>query len=191
VTGLFPWAWASGSLLRGSGSYRANESLVRKVQTQRLILPLSDVIQEMLHFLFACPVILGALVITTGTWHPQWLVLIPVMAVVQLAVTFPLTLVLASISVVARDVEYLVGVLLQAVFFLTPIVYPLGSIPAGYRRYFELNPFFSLVNAWRSVFYDGTLDMAAIGRLAIFVVLFAALAWTVHRRVEPRIGEML
>ena len=191
VTGLFPWAWASASLSRGSGSYRANESLVRKVQTERLILPLSDVLQEMLHFLFACPVILIALVVTTGTFFPQWVVLIPVMAVVQLAVTFPLTLILASIGVIARDVEHLVGVLLQVVFFLTPIVYPLRSIPDEYRRYFELNPFFSLVNAWRSVFYEGALDLTAIGWLGIFVALFGAVAWTIHRRVEPRIGETL
>jgi lipopolysaccharide transport system permease protein len=191
VTGLFPWTWASAALLRGAVAYRANESLVRKVQTTRAILPLSEVMQEMLHFLLSCPVILAALVVTSHTFYPQWIVLIPVMATLQLAVIYPIAVILASCNIVARDVEYLVGVVLQMVFFLTPIVYPLESIPVQYRPYFELNPFFWLIKGWRAVFYEGTLDFEEVGRLLAFTLAFGLAAWMVHRRVEPRIGEML
>jgi lipopolysaccharide transport system permease protein len=191
VTGLFPWTWASGSLLRAAMSYRSNETLVRKVQTRRSILPLSDVLQEMMHFLLACPVILVALALTSGTVHAEWIVLIPLMAVIQLAVIYPMAIILAALNIVTRDVEYLVGIVLQMLFFLTPIVYPVDSIPGPYRPYFDLNPFFSLITAWRSVFYDGTLDPASLVRLAAFAPVLGVAAWAIHRRVEPRIGEML
>ena len=191
VTGLFPWTWASASMLRAAMSYRSNETLVSKVQLRRSILPLSDVLQEMVHFLFACPVILTALVLTSGTVRLEWLVLIPVMTAIQLAVIYPMAVILAAMNIIARDVEYLVGVLLQMLFFMTPIVYPLGSVPERYRPYFELNPFFPLITAWRTVFYEGALDRTAVLRLFVVVVLFGAAAWVVHHRVEPRIGEML
>jgi lipopolysaccharide transport system permease protein len=191
ITGLFPWAWISTALIASAGVYRANESLVRKVRLPRGILPLSTTLQEMAHFFFACPVLLAAMVVTTGRVHASWIVLIPFLALVQLALIYPLGLILASLNVLARDVEYLVAIVLQMAFFLTPIVYAPAAIPQQMAPLFRLNPFFPMIAAWRALFYDGVLDMSSMAQVLVFAAVFALLATVIHRSVEPRIGELL
>ena len=61
VTGLFPWAWMANTLLQSTGAYRNNPTLVRKVNVPRAILPLGSVVQEMVHFLFAVPIVVVTL----------------------------------------------------------------------------------------------------------------------------------
>jgi len=191
VTGLFPWLWASNALVHSAAAYRSNLTLVRKVRLPRAIVPLSSIVQEMVHFLFAVPILALGVTLATGTTHASWIWLIPSMAVVQLAMLYPLGLILAATNVLVRDVEHLVGVALQMLFFLTPIVYTAESIPRAYRGYFVLNPFMPMIGAWRTALYRGDLDVAAIGRCLLFAGAAGLAAFAIHRSIEPTIGERL
>jgi ABC-type polysaccharide/polyol phosphate export permease len=113
------------------------------------------------------------------------------MALLQLAVILPLSLILAAANVVVREVEYLVRIVLQMVFFLTPIVYPTKIIPAEYKPYFNLNPFAPLIAGWREVLLGGRLDPTTGLQCLMFAALAGVAAVVVHRRVEPRMGELL
>src|SRR5512134_722392 len=59
ITGIFPWLWLSTGITQATRSYPNNASLVKKVRIPRAVLPLSSVVQEMVHFLFALPVIVA------------------------------------------------------------------------------------------------------------------------------------
>jgi lipopolysaccharide transport system permease protein len=191
VTGLFPWIWAANALIQSTGAYRNNPTLVRKVRLPRAILPLSYVVQEMVHFLFATPLLAIGVALATGDRHASWMWLIPAMAVVQMLMLYPISVTLAAANVLVRDVEYLVSIALQMLFFLTPIVYPPESIPVEYRALFALNPFAPMIGAWRGVLYQGTLDLGAVGRCLAFAGVAGLFAFAIHRTVEPRIGERL
>jgi lipopolysaccharide transport system permease protein len=191
LTGLFPWVWASNAISLSAMAYRANPGLVRKVRMRRAILPLSGAVQEMLHFFFAVPILLGAVILALGVGHATWVVLIPLLALVQLAMIYPIGLAVAAVNVVVRDIEYLVGIGLQMLFFLTPIVYPVSAVPAELRPYLWLNPFEPLIAAWRAALVDGRLDLPAVLHCGLFAAAAAVVAWWIHRAIEPRIGELL
>ena len=191
VTGLFPWVWASNALVQSAAAYRSNVTLVRRVRLPRAIMPLSSVVHEMVHFLFAVPILALGVALATGTMHVSWIWLIPSMAIVQLAMLYPMGVILAATNVLVRDVEHLVGVALQMLFFLTPIVYSAESIPGAYQAYFVLNPFVPMIGAWRTALYRGDLDPVAIGRCLLFAAATGLAAVAIHRRVEPTIGERL
>jgi len=191
VTGIFPWMWMSNTLIQSTGAYRNNETLIRKVKLERPILPLSSAVQEMLHFFFAFPVVIGALTLSTGVFRPSWFLLAPVMALIQLCMIFPIGVTLAIFNVFVRDIEYIIGIALQMLFFLTPIVYPQSGIPERYRAFFEWNPFYYMVSSWRSVFYTGALDLGVVARCLVVAVIAGVIAVVVHRRLDRRIGEYL
>jgi lipopolysaccharide transport system permease protein len=191
VTGLFPWTWMAASLIQSASSYRANRGLVRKVKIEPAILPLSSTVHEMVHFFFALPVLLGAILVTGGTWHVSWLALIPVMVLVQFSMIYPIGLMLAIANVFVRDVEYLIGIVLQMLFFLTPIVYSSSAAPPGYERVLVWNPFASMIEAWRVLFYEGRLSPEAVSRCVIFAAVAAVVGWPIHRALHARIGERL
>lgn len=191
VTGLFPWTWMHGSLVQSTSAYRANQSLIRKVRIRQAVLPLSNAVHEMVHFFFAVPILLAGVVIATGSFHVSWLVLVPAMALIQLAIVYPLGLMLATANVFVRDVEYLITLLLQMLFFLTPIVYSESMIPEQYRWYFAVNPFTPMINAWRAVFNDGVLAVGPAGRCIAFAAAAGLVAWATHVALRRRIGELL
>jgi lipopolysaccharide transport system permease protein len=191
ITGLFPWIWLSASVTQATRSFHNNVSLVKKVRIDRPVLPLSNALQEMMHFLFALPVLLGFLVFAGELYYLSWLWLIPLMLLTQLAFVYPLAAVLALTNVYLRDVEYLVGIGFSLLFFAIPMVYPLSMVPAEYRVYIEINPLNALIQSWRTVLLEGSLNGPYMLYVLVCASLFGVIAWWAYRRYEARIVELL
>jgi lipopolysaccharide transport system permease protein len=192
ITGIFPWLWLSSGVTHATRSYQNNASLVKKVRIPRAVLPLSNVVQEMVHFLFALPVIV-AFVLFAGGFEPRaaWLWQLPAMLALQLAFVYPVAMLFAISNVYVHDIEHLAGLAFAMLFFLTPMVYPVTMVPAELRSWFEWNPLYALMDSWRGVFLLGALDGAKVAYAAACAGLFGALAWICHRRFGPRIPELL
>jgi lipopolysaccharide transport system permease protein len=192
ITGIFPWVWLSTGVISATRSFVVNASLIKKVPLPRAILPLGNVAQEMVHFIFALPVIVAFLWFA-GAISPfaSWAWQLPVMLALQVAFVYPLALGLALANVYVRDIEYLVGIGFSLMFFATPMVYPVSMVPEAYRRYFELNPLHALMDSWRSVLLNGSLDLGHVAHAAAFAAVVGAVAWLLHRKLAPRIGELV
>jgi lipopolysaccharide transport system permease protein len=192
ITGIFPWLWLSIGVTQATRSYQNNASLVKKVRIPRAILPLSNVTQEMVHFLFALPVIVAFLVFA-GDFEPRasWLWQVPLMLALQLAFVYPVAVVFAISNVYVHDIEHLTGLGFAMLFFLTPMVYPVTMVPEDLRRYFEWNPLHALMDTWRDVFLSGGIDAGKFAYAAACAGVFGAVAWVCYRRFAPRIGELL
>jgi lipopolysaccharide transport system permease protein len=192
ITGIFPWVWLSLGVTNGARSFIHNASLIKKSTLPRAILPLSCVVQEMVHFIFALPVIIAFLVFAgEQALGAAWLWQIPLLVALQVAFVYPLALSAALANVYVRDIEYLVGIGFALLFFVTPMVYPITMVPEAYRHLFELNPLHALMESWRSVLLHNTLDGHAVAYTAAVTAGAAIAAWLLHRKLAPRVGEML
>jgi lipopolysaccharide transport system permease protein len=191
LTGMFPWVWFTNALVHATGSYRNNASLVKRVNLQRAVLPLSNVAHEMVHFCFAIPVILIFILVAGGVFYVAWIWQLPVMLLLQLIMVYPLALLCALANVYVHDVEYLIGIGLSMLFFLTPIVYPLSMVPEKYRIFFDLSPVAGLIQGWRGVLLNGTLDMHAFLHVLITALILSVLAYATYSRASSRLGELL
>lgn len=192
ITGMFPWVWMSVGIAGATRSFVINASLIRKVRLPRAILPLGNVAQEMVHFGFALPVIMAFLWFA-GEIRPMasWLWQIPLLLAVQVAFVYPLALAFAVANAYVRDIEYLVGICFSLLFFATPMVYPITIVPEAYRRWFELNPLHALMQSWRSVFLQGTLEPGLLACALAFAAVTGLIAWALYRKLAPRIGELV
>jgi ABC-type polysaccharide/polyol phosphate export permease len=76
-------------------------------------------------------------------------------------------------------------------FFLTPVVYSEKAAPPGIERVLAWNPFASMIESWRILFYEGRLSADAVLRCLAFAAVGAAIAWPVHRTLHTRVGELL
>ena len=70
-----------------------------------------------------------------------------------------------------RDLEHLTVVVMQALFYLTPVIYPLSSIPEQYHTYFQYNPIFPIINIFQSILYSGVVPELKMWLYAIAVDL--------------------
>jgi lipopolysaccharide transport system permease protein len=191
LAGMFPWVWMSNSLIQATSSYKNNASLVKKVNLNRAVLPLSNVAHEMVHFFFALPVLAIFIKFAGGDFFLSWIWQIPLMLLLQLFLVYPIALILALANVYVHDVEYLIGIFLSLLFFMTPIVYPITMVPESYRIYFEWSPVYSLITNWRDVLLSGTLNPETYLLAGLMAFTLGGLAAIFYRKASVRMGELL
>src|SRR5207237_5511726 len=89
--------------------------------------------------------------------------------VLQFILTLSLAYLVATANVIFRDTQHLLGVLLQLLFFLSPVFYDASTVPARYQSIYRLNPLVHLIDAYRAVLLSGTLQ-AGLPLLTLAVV---------------------
>jgi lipopolysaccharide transport system permease protein len=116
--------------------------------------------------------------------------LFPFIHVTFLILIYGLSLILASLYVYYRDLNQIWEVLLQAGFFLSPIVYPISIVPEKYLSYYMMNPVTIIIEMYReALLYAKTPSIAEIVFI-IAVALVMLLAGTaLFGSLERRFAE--
>jgi ABC-2 type transport system permease protein len=182
----------------GLGSFVARENLLRKVYFPRAAVPISVTFTAATNLALGVAVVLVFAVIDGVDPSGTWLLFGgAVLAVVVLATAA--SLLLAVLFVRYRDVQPLWEVLLQLLFWGTPIIYTIESAPTALRHIEMLSPLAVAIQQGRHWLVPASTMSAgeAIGGtvrllapLAIFVGV-VAVAWWSYRRAEPRMAEDL
>lgn len=152
--GLLPWSWFATSLQNATSSITANASLIKKVYFPHELLPLMNVTTNLVNYLLSVPVLLLVMVVT-GQDVTLNLLFFPLVVAVQFLVTLGFSLLFSTLNAFFRDVEQLLGPLMMAWFYMTPVVYPSTMIPEGFRFLFYLNPMAPILVAYQDIFYYG------------------------------------
>lgn len=182
LAGLLPWGWFAAGVSASAQAVTGNAGLVKKVRFPQEILPLVAVLTHAAHYLLALPVLLGFMALD-GLTPGLALLWLPLVVAVQAVFTLGLGLLLATANAFFRDVEQLLGPLLMAWFYLTPVVYPLSFLPVRYQGLVQLNPLTGLLGAYQAIFVEnrapeplGLLYALAVGGVLLVAgwSLFAA-----------------
>lgn len=159
LVGLIPWAWFASSLSEGASSIIAGANMVKNIHFPAEILPLVSVFANFVHCLIGTAFLLAFLWVG-GVGITQYAALVPLVMVIQFAMTFGATLALAALTVFFRDVQHLLVNLLSIWFFLCPIIYKkeaLGAIPSWAEGILRYNPLTPVIMAYQSLLYAGQL----------------------------------
>ena len=164
MCGFLPWSYLSASVMGATGSIVSNAHLIKKVYFPREILPVSEVLANLVNFLLALVVLFGMLAVFRVKLTPAVLML-PLIILAQTMFVMGLALLLATANVFYRDTQHILEIVMQAWFFLTPVFYPITVLPQSQqvlgmtvniqlwsRR---LNPMASLIASYRDVLYRG------------------------------------
>lgn len=181
--GLLPWLWLAGSVAVGANSIVGGSALITRVCIPPQVLPAVTVLSTLVNFALALPVALAAGLVVGRPPSPV-LVLLPVVVGLELVFLYAIVLALAAVTVRFRDVTFLVQSVLTMWFFLTPVAYPLASVPEAHRALVFANPATPLLLAFQEILFfrqapgAGTFAAAAawaLGLLFVGVRLFDAL----------------
>lgn len=163
-SGLLPWLWFSSSLAHATGVIVGSGALVKRILFPAEILPLVSVLSNMVNMLLSLP-LLFLFLLLFGVRPGPMLVFLPLLLGLQFLLTAGLALPLAALNVHLRDVEQILSNLLVLLFFLSPILYPVSTVPTSFRvgdlltlplrpLYF-LNPVAGLVQSYQNIFFFG------------------------------------
>jgi ABC-type polysaccharide/polyol phosphate export permease len=154
-SGMVPWLYFSNCISQTSASLLNNEGLIKKVFLPKTLFPLSTSIFLLIDSMFGLIAlfIVGLFIGVQASWA---LLFIPVALVVLYIFTLGLGLLLSTIVVYFRDIQQIVNVGLQALYFLTPIMYPISAVSPRLASVLYLNPMYYFVEMFRYPLYQAS-----------------------------------
>lgn len=199
LCGLLPWNFFSAGVMVGITSITGNANLVKKVYFPREVLTISSVLANLVNFLLGLIVLFAVLLVSRSPLSP-WLWLLPVVILIQTCFVLGVALVLSTLNVFYRDTIMIMDVVMLAWFFLTPVVYPITTLPSAYqflgmtvdvhRWMYILNPMASLIAAYRDLLYWGyRTDLDFLSRTAVTALAVLAFGYWFFVRFRDRFGE--
>ncbi len=191
LSALYPWQWVSNSLLHSPKIFASCPELVKKVFFPRYFMPMACCFQDMLHMCLSIPIF-----IIFSLLHgvvPSWTLLLylPVVLAVSYITIASLNVIFACCNVYVRDLENLLPVLLQMLFFLTPIIYPLSIIPEKYHLLLFANPFFAMITLWRSVLLEQVFLWDMFFVASLYAGVFFCFARYTYNKLSWKLAELL
>lgn len=155
LTALLPWSYFCSSVQTASRSILDNRNIISQVSFPKYILPLSTVLANLINFLPTILVLFGFLIVFRIKVGASILFL-PVVILIQTGMIIGLSLLVSSLQVIYRDVEYITQLALMVLFFMTPGVYTLEEVVNKasplFTKIYMLNPLVGILNLYRITF---------------------------------------
>ncbi len=153
---LLPWIFFSTSIQVSSSSIISNKDLVKKIYFPREVIPISVVTSGFMNLLFGFVIVFPALLIYRIKLNAT-IIYLPLVIIVEYVITLAFSLIFSALDVYFRDLEHILGIVIMAWFYLTPIIFPVEMVPKKYLKFFFLNPMTPIIAAFRDILYYGKI----------------------------------
>jgi len=149
---LSPWTFISSCLNQSPPIFISAESYLKKVYVPKFLFPLTLVSVEGINF-FSSMVSIYIIFLFLGA-RLSWVMLFsPLAMLITFMFVLGLVMMLSVANVYFRDVAHITLVVVSALMFTLPIMYPMTSVPLEYQFIFTYNPFYHFINLFRVILY--------------------------------------
>ena len=161
LAGLLIWNFVAGAISHVGNSLLGASYLISKVYFPRLVVPLSNVVTNLVDFgvaaLLLVPVMLWYRVMPGAA-----ILLAPLVVAAGDAVALGVGLWIAALNIEYRDIRIVIPWILQIAMYVTPVVYPLSALPERYRLVATLNPMSGIVEGFRATLFGTPVPAAPL-----------------------------
>jgi len=187
ISGLLPWLGLNEGLVRSTTSIVENAPTVRRLAFRSELLVIVPNASALIFELIGLLLYLGLLLFRGIAPHLLWI--LPLALLLQLTLQVGLGWFLAASYVFFRDLMPIIGFVLSIVFYLSPILYPVG---ARFEKFFLWNPMTPLLGLFRSAMLSDPLP--EIGSLVFLLVVCTALftgGLAFFRRAQATLADLI
>lgn len=172
LTGILSWTWFNGSVTDCARSLVVESKMVRSIAIPRYLWVIKSIGAKGTEFLLAFPILIIITLITQANVNLEifWILLA---IILQFLLLSGIGLILAPLTVLARDTSNLLRILLRMMFYLTPIIYGISDIPEKYQVLSYFNPMTGIISMYRAGFWaEPNLITAVIFSTIISISIF-------------------
>lgn len=156
LTGLIAWNFFSQTTYQAAGTLLVGGTLLKRIYIPRTIFAVAAIGSGVINLFLSCiPLILIMLITHQPLYVTWWFT--PVSILILAGVSLGFSLILSMIAIFFADIIEIYQILLQAAFYITPIMYPETVLPAKVQKFMILNPIYDVVKVFREPIYDGHL----------------------------------
>ena len=191
MSGTLAWSLFAEIVSRCLTLFIDQANLIKKMQFPRIALPAIVVGTAMINnlMLFVAILLIFALFGHYPTIQIFWL---PVLTIIMVGFSIGIGLILGVMNVFIRDLTHGVPILLQLLFWATPIVYPITIIPDRLNSILSFNPLIPIVTAYQQLLLNGVApDVRQLLVLVLLSVPLLGLGYFIFRRASPEMVDAL
>lgn len=189
--GMIPFTFFSTSITQSGQSLIGNEGLIKKIYIPKLLFPLGISLALLIDSALAAAA-LFMIILAIGGKLTFALIFIPIAYLLLFLFSFGIALVMTICTVYFRDLQHVVGILMQALLFLTPVFYKPESLQGKVAWLITLNPLTQFVELFRLPIYQGVFPATAVVLQAtLFAILSLIAGLWFFRKHEYRVAFRL
>ncbi|EJM13783.1 ABC-type polysaccharide/polyol phosphate export system, permease component [Pseudomonas sp. GM21] len=190
-TGLIVHAVFAEVINRSPGIVLSNVNYVKKVVFPLEILPIVTLGAALFHSLVSLAVLILAYAIFQGVPHLS-ILLAPLVMLPLIILTLGLAWFLASLGVYLQDVGQTTAIITTVMLFLSPVFFPLHSLPEQYQTIILLNPLTFIIEQMREVLVWGRMpDFMGLGVYLIVSLIVAAAGYAWFQKTRSGFADVL
>ncbi len=158
MSGIIAWNYFSSCLTLTSNTFTNNANIFGKVYFPRVIIPISVVISSLTKFLVQLIMFLSIYLyyILLGNTQVEIsfysFLFIPVMVFQMAILALGIGMIISSLTIKYRDLNYLLNFGTQLLMYISPIIFPLSLVPKKLKLFFLLNPITPIIEGFRYSF---------------------------------------
>ncbi len=192
MAGLLPWTFFNDSVSQGTGAIIYNAEMVKKIYFPREVLVIAEVTAKLVNLLLSF-VVMAAFLIISGVGFSQHLLILPVVLLTEYLLALGFALIVSSVTVYLRDLEYVVNVIMMAWIWGTPVLYALNTMKESLlKSLLYLNPMTNVIECYHYIFYYHIFPTPMV-LLVPFVegVVITVLGFLIFGKLNKRFVEEL
>lgn len=191
LLGLIMWYMFSRATTMGLVSLSDRAHIIQKIYIKKEALVLSSCITAFIMMVFEFAVF-GVFLAVFQFVPPVTIVFLPVILLEIFILSLGVSFLLSILNVYFKDIRFIWQVMMQAGFFVTPIIYTLDMFPENIRSILELNPMVHVITLSHDLILYGTqTSIDSIAYLLATTVAIFAVGYAVFRKKEAKIVEYL
>lgn len=147
--GLLPWIFITNNILMATNTFILQRDVIKSFSISPLSLIFAHTMDNFINFFVAFIMLFLFLISSqTPTESNQFLVL-PIAILSLLVFTLGLTIILATLQVFFRDIQFITQFFNNIMYLLTPIFYPPEYIPEKFRWLVDVNPYYIIIRPFQ------------------------------------------
>lgn len=192
ISGMIPWIFFSTAVSGGTMCIKNQSEMVKKIYFPREVLPISFVTSAFINMLFCFIMIFVVIAFSGRGFSAVALLFLPLVMIIEYIMALGFTMIVSGLTIYFRDMEHIVGVIMMAWIYLTPIMYSIDMVPEQLQGVYYINPMTPVIQAYQQILYYehipkmGTLLLA--GAFGLLVLVIGIIAF---RKMERNFAEEL
>jgi lipopolysaccharide transport system permease protein len=186
---LLPWTFFASGVNLGGLSLVNQQHLLTKVYFPRLFVPTAAVGIGLVDMLIAGVIYAGLMV-----WFQQSLTLsllaLPGLVLLLTMATLGFSYLLAALTVSYRDFRFVIPFMMQAMMYISPVVYPVSMVPDKYQWVLALNPMAGIIDGFRSALLGKPWNFTTLAVSAGVTVVLFLVGMFHFRRTEQYFADI-
>ncbi len=194
MVGVFTFGLTTRSVVAGASTMTANVGLMRSMRFPRALLPISTVFGRLLTFGFEL-VVIAVVAVLTGQGLSRRVLVLPIIIVVHTALNLGLAFIAARLNDTFRDVQQLIPFLFRLLMYVSGVMIPIGTfldkegVSPLLLRVVTLNPMVSIINLYRWVFLDESINVTNTLEMLGLVTVTLVFGFGFFRARELKYGR--